>query len=149
MLNRINMKKTINIILLIVWMIVIFMLSNDNGIQSSNKSDGIAYFIASRINLLDTDTLIFIIRKCAHITEYLILGILMLNVLKDYNAINIKLVIITILFCFSYAISDEIHQLFIQNRSGKFSDILIDTSGSFIGIFIYYLILRRKIARKK
>lgn len=138
------MKKIINIILLIVWMIVIFILSNDNGVQSNDKSNGIAYFIASKINVIDTDTLIFMIRKAAHITEYFILGVLILNVLKDYNSLNIKLIIITLLFCFSYAISDEIHQLFIQNRSGKFSDVLIDTLGSLIGTYIYYLLLRRK-----
>ena len=120
------------------------MLSNDNGIQSSGKSDGIAYFIASKINIINTDDLIFIIRKMAHITEYLILGILLFNVLKDYNIINTKLVIITIMFCFTYAISDEVHQLFIQSRSGKFSDVLIDTIGSSIGSFIYYLIMKKK-----
>ena len=125
-------------------MLIIFMLSNDNGIQSSGKSDGIAYFIASKINIINTDDLIFIIRKMAHITEYLILGILLFNVLKDYNIINTKLVIITIIFCFTYAISDEVHQLFIQSRSGKFSDVLIDTIGSSIGSFIYYLIMKKK-----
>ena len=76
MLNKDIMKKVINIILLIAWMIVIFILSNDNGVQSSGKSDGIAYFIASKINIIDTDTLKFVIRKIAHITEYFILGIL-------------------------------------------------------------------------
>lgn len=119
------------------------MLSHDTGIQSSGKSDGIAYFIANKINIINTDNLIFIIRKMAHITEYLILGILLFNVLKDYNEVNIKLVIITIMFCFTYAISDEVHQLFIQSRSGKFSDVLIDTLGSGIGSFICYLVIKK------
>ena len=139
-----NLKKFINIGLLILWMIIIFVLSNDTGTASSNKSDGIASFISDIISFIDTDTLIFIIRKLAHFTEYLILGILFLNVLKDYNVVNTKIVIITILFCFSFAISDEVHQLFIQNRSGKITDILIDTLGSSIGVIIYYLILKRK-----
>ena len=139
-----NLKKYINIILLILWMIIIFILSNDTGSVSSSKSDGIANYISNIISFIDKDLLIFIIRKLAHITEYLILGILFLNVLKDYNIINTKLVIITILFCFSFAISDEVHQLFIQNRSGKITDILIDTLGSSIGVIIYYLILKRK-----
>ena len=139
-----NLKKVINIILLIIWMIIIFMLSNDKGVASSSKSDGIASFISNIISFIDTDTLIFIIRKLAHITEYFILGILLLNVLKDYNDIDTKLIIITILFCFSYAISDEVHQLFIQNRSGKFTDVLIDTLGSSIGVIIYYLYLKKK-----
>lgn len=138
------MKKIINILLLIIWVIVVFMLSNDNGATSSGKSDGIAYFIASKINIMSTKDLIFLIRKMAHLTEYLILGILLINMLKDYNKVNIKLVIITILFCFSYAISDEVHQLFIDNRSGKFTDVLIDTLGSIIGTIIYYILIKRK-----
>ena len=138
-----NLKKFINIGLLILWMIIIFVLSNDTGTASSNKSDGIASFISDIISFIDTDTLIFIIRKLAHFTEYLILGILFLNVLKDYNVVNTKIVIITILFCFSFAISDEVHQLFIQNRSGKITDILIDTLGSSIGVLMYYLYLKK------
>lgn len=137
------MKKIINIMLLIIWMIIIFLLSHDTGIQSSGKSDGIAYFIANKISIINTADLILIIRKMAHIIEYLILGILLFNVLKDYNDVNIKLVLITIMFCFTYAISDEVHQLFIQSRSGKFIDVLIDTLGSSIGSLNYYLLNKK------
>ena len=33
-----------------------------------------------------------------------------------------------------YASTDEIHQLFVGGRSGRFTDVLIDTAGGFIGI---------------
>ena len=35
-----------------------------------------------------------------------------------------------------YAISDEIHQLFVPGRSGQVRDVLIDSAGSLLGIII-------------
>ena len=41
--------KKFNIILLIIWLIVIFVFSQDNGSSSSSKSDGIATLIVNVI----------------------------------------------------------------------------------------------------
>ena len=150
------MKKIISITLLVIWLVLIFCLSNDNGVESSNKSDNIASFIVSKVNsitghdtldndfIIEVDNIIVIVRKIAHFLEYFILGILVLNVLNCYKIISIRLVIIAILFCFTYAISDEIHQLFVQDRTGKFTDALIDTTGSIIGTSIFYILAKRK-----
>ena len=35
-----------------------------------------------------------------------------------------------------YAISDEIHQLFVPGRAGQVRDVLIDSAGSFLGIIL-------------
>lgn len=35
-----------------------------------------------------------------------------------------------------YAITDEIHQLYVPGRSGKWQDVLIDSIGIFLGIFV-------------
>lgn len=135
--------KKINIILLLLWIILIFGFSQDSGDVSSVKSDGIANVIINIVSditgkNLDIDICTFIIRKIAHFTEYMILGLLVINVIKDYKTIDTKVLIISILLCFIYACSDEIHQLFVSERSGRITDILIDTAGSFVGIFIYY-----------
>ena len=135
--------KKINIILLLLWIILIFGFSQDSGDVSSVKSDGIANVIINIVSditgkNLDIDICTFIIRKIAHFTEYMILGLLVINVIKDYKTIDTKVLIISIILCFIYACSDEIHQLFVSERSGRITDILIDTAGSFVGIFIYY-----------
>ena len=54
------------------------------------------------------------------------------------------------LICVLYAISDEIHQLFVPGRAGQVRDVLIDSSGSFLGIFLVMLFVRflRKIRNK-
>ena len=41
-----------------------------------------------------------------------------------------------------YAITDEIHQIFVPNRGPAISDVLIDTSGVFFGILIAIIIIR-------
>ena len=41
-----------------------------------------------------------------------------------------------------YAITDELHQLFINGRSGNFIDVLIDSVGGAIGIAVVYFAIR-------
>ena len=128
--------KKLSVILVIIWMIVIFMFSSYNGNISSVQSDGIVSLLARIIHYTgDIDILRFIVRKVAHFTEYLILGILVINALK-YNTIK-DMMKLSILICILYASLDEIHQLFVSDRAGNIFDVLIDTLGSLSGIFLY------------
>jgi len=76
----------------------------------------------------------FIIRKLAHFTIYFILGILAYLTLNSYSIK--KSFYYSVVFCVIYAVSDEIHQLFLEGRAFKLLDIIIDTSGSVFGIII-------------
>ena len=87
------------------------------------------------------DTLSFIVRKCAHMTEYAILAFLLYKTFIHKQNPLIKSFIFTAL----YACSDEFHQLFVSGRSGQFSDVLLDTFGASVGIGIYYLLFRKKL----
>jgi VanZ family protein len=40
-------------------------------------------------------------------------------------------------FCVLYAVSDEVHQLFVPGRGAQVTDVLIDNAGAFVGIGIY------------
>ena len=53
---------------------------------------------------------------------------------------KIKTYTYPLLFCFFYACTDELHQYFIPERASKFTDVIIDCVGAFIGIMIYNLI---------
>lgn len=115
---------------------MIFMFSSYNGNISSVQSDGIVAMLARIIHYTgDIDILRVIVRKMAHFTEYLILGILVINACK-YNSVK-DMIKLSILICILYACTDEIHQLFIQGRGGRIFDVLIDTLGSLTGIFTY------------
>ena len=129
------MKKYISLIVLILWMIFIFIMSHTSSIDSSNQSGFIVNFINNILHIDDVELLETLIRKSAHLFEYFVLGILMINCLRKYNIKNY--ILISIILCFTYACTDEIHQLFIPGRDGNIKDVIIDTLGSFIGIITY------------
>lgn len=146
-------RKVIKIILVLLWMVMIFLLSNEEAVQSSKKSDGliiksVELFTGKSLSDQEKEKvlkyLVFPVRKCAHLSLYLILGILVISLLREYMVINTKLVLLSLLICFLYACSDEIHQLFVPGRSGEVRDVLIDTLGACLGVSFYYLVFRKK-----
>ena len=62
--------------------------------------------------------------------------------LKEYNLINKRGIIISICFVLLYACSDEVHQLFVPDRSGEVLDVLLDTIGGSLGVYILYFYYR-------
>ena len=144
-------KKIILWILVVLWMGVIFYFSSFDGMESQDQSRGFLYhtlgniieFFDKDISEIEKEELIIkydpIVRKIAHITIYLILGFLVFITLKEYNLDNRKLLLYTFLICILYACSDEIHQTFVSERSGKVTDILIDTIGISISVVPLYL----------
>ena len=82
----------------------------------------------------------FIIRKSAHISLYLLLGIFILLFIRTYNIDWKKAIIITILFCFTYACLDEFNQYLRGTRTALFTDSLIDTFGCMLGCLIIGII---------
>ena len=88
----------------------------------------------------------YLVRKSAHITEYFILAILTISLLKEYIT-NYKLIyILSIFICFIYAITDEIHQYFVVGRTAIFKDVIIDTTGSLLLVII--LVIKKKPNKK-
>ena len=124
--------------LLILWMLFIFIMSSFNGVMSSNQSGSIAVLIYNLFDISDTEKVSFIVRKCAHVSEFFILGILVINLVNKYNVKHIYF--ISFIVCVLYASSDEFHQLFVPGRSGQVTDVLIDLIGVVLGLSIYCLI---------
>ena len=141
-------KYLVNIILIIIWMFVIFSFSGQNGESSGSFSNTIIIKIANiiskeEITPLKEEELIkkysFIVRKSGHFGLYFILAFLVfLLVNKIYN-ITPKTFIYTVIFCFVYACSDELHQSFISGRACSFMDVIIDTFGSLVSTTILYI----------
>ena len=54
--------------------------------------------------------------------------------------------------CTLYAATDEIHQLFVAGRTGKWQDVLLDSSGALAGLllamFMLWLIRRRRTKKQ-
>lgn len=137
------MKNKINILLVLLWMILIFIMSSFNSTESSNQSGFIVNIISGILNINNIELLSLIIRKLAHFSEYFILGMLTYNMFNSYN----KKTYTSIIICILYAISDEIHQIFVPGRSCQIIDMTIDTLGSLLGIYLLKSI--KKINCKK
>lgn len=69
------------------------------------------------------------LRKAAHLTEYAILGALLLRALRHPVAAWLAGV--------AYAASDEFHQHFVAGRNGNAVDFAIDAFGVLLGIVVY------------
>lgn len=145
-----NLSKIISIILVIWWMIVIFSFSNQQGKDSGNISKTIATKI---VEIIDVQNKIIhkqkdiviqkveaAIRKVAHYSIYALGGILIINCIYTFTSQEKRAIVYSTVIGVIYAASDEIHQLFINGRSGKVTDVIIDSLGILTGIAIYLLI---------
>ena len=144
--NKKNIYRTIFLILSITTATAIFIFSSQDGEQSKTTSRG---FMKEIINILpftkhldeaekariieDSQT---IIRKIAHFSIYTILGINIMGVFRTFELNTKKQAIFTLSICVFYAISDEIHQFFLDGRAPLIKDVLIDSFGSMFGILI-------------
>ena len=135
-MNRQN-RIIISLILIALWMLVIFLMSSEVAGTSSARSDEIVRTIQSIGVSAPADLLTFLVRKAAHISAYFILGILIFNLLKEYNLGVKKMIFISIAIAMLYACSDEIHQMFVPGRSGEVRDVLIDAAGAAVGVVVY------------
>ena len=150
-----KLKIIISWLLVIIWMIVIFAFSNMDADNSNKQSMGLidktvetTTNITNNVGITDikdkeiekiTEDLNFPVRKLAHMFCYFVLATLVINALKS-SGINNRIMIITIVICFIYSCLDEYHQTFINDRSGKFTDCLIDMIGSIFAVIIYKII---------
>ncbi|ALS77920.1 VanZ family protein [Planococcus kocurii] len=127
------------------WMAVIFYLSHQPGSASSNLSSGVVTALLDLINLiapqveLNVETFHTFIRKNAHFFAYFLLGLLSLNAWRSSGFTGLKQLILGLGMCILFATTDEIHQLFIEGRSGEVRDVMIDSAGATLGVLIYSL----------
>ena len=141
----------IHLLLPLIWMVVIFIFSQQPASISSGQSSVFVERLHHIVPSIDQQLLTFIIRKSAHIFAYFILGILIFNALWRINFSKLTYsqpAISSITICALYAASDELHQLFISGRSGEVRDIIIDSIAASIGIvLIGYIYKHLKVAR--
>lgn len=126
--------------LVLLWMCVIFWFSAQVADESKAMSGGVMEFLLRLLGIDSTapenaelvDTMTFWIRKTAHFTEYTILGLLTCTAWRTQGISR------PAWFGWGlgtlYAVSDEIHQLFVEGRSCEVRDMAIDSSGVLLGV---------------
>ena len=155
-------KKIISYILVVLWALIIFNFSAMDTNESNSKSIGIiskvieiSVKITNKVGITNIDLsnneklelankLNYPLRKVMHASVSFILAFVLLIRFKHKGLAVNKNIILSLIICFIFACTDEYHQTFVNGRTGQFSDVLIDFSGSIIGTFIFYIINRHK-----
>ena len=127
---------------LVVWMSLIFYLSSQSASDSTHTSGFFVRFFSQLFGIGADKLFINIVRKSAHLFEFFILGVLSFLYISHKKIIPYVRILLSIGFCVLYSISDELHQLFVEGRACRITDVGIDAFGSTIGVLcIFFLIV--------
>lgn len=136
----------------------IYSFSGEVSAESNATAEGVCFFIASVFvngftGFEDTEQMALIlsivptVRKIAHFCIFAALGFFsyltqstyLIESKKEIQAK--KAALYSVIFSLIYAVSDEVHQLFVEGRSGKILDVAIDLSGAVLGVLFAVLII--------
>jgi VanZ family protein len=147
-----------------IWMCLIFTASGDTQSyeHSSRLLGPFLHWLFPHLSQRAMDVLILCARKCAHLTEYAVLALLLWRALRNSSARprlipetsggdsglvapdvgeggwNWAHARISVLIVMLYAATDEFHQLFVATRDAAVHDVLIDTAGGLAGILLLW-----------
>lgn len=140
--------KPLSLVPAILVLATIFSFSSQTSDESSNVSNGVSGKIvafadkALDLQLTTAQTQRVVnkiehpIRKIAHFSEYFLLAVCIAFPLHIYGLRGFGIIIIGIILCFGFASFDEIHQLFVNGRSGQLRDVFIDSCGALSGLIL-------------
>lgn len=128
------LKKHVFLLLALTWTALIFGFSMQSASESNVSSNFVLDLLATYFPYLKEPqimmTAILVIRKLAHFSEYVILGLLYAKAYKDTSWDKLLL-----LGCL-VPILDETIQIFVPGRSAAILDMGIDLSGYLTGLLI-------------
>lgn len=144
---------------LAILLITVFWFSSNDSEDSSNQSKVVVKFIKASV-LPDLNTLVskkddrivnkvlsHVVRKTTHFSIYALMGICSFGALWFIGRKKLRF-FTALTFCFIYAVTDEIHQVFVPGRSGELTDVIIDTSGSLLGVSLALMVVLAVIGAK-
>ena len=92
-------------------------------------------------------TAIVFMRTCAHVTEYLVLALLMWRALRWGINVSMRMstmCAVVLMGCALFAASDEFHQTFVKSRTPSLRDVLLDVGGASLGLLIAASFVNRR-----
>lgn len=136
-------------LLVLAWMTLIFMASGDTHSyeHSSRIIEPLLRWLFPHLPEAKIHAVHELFRKCAHLTEYAVLALLLWRGLRkplknnprpwDWREVRLTLLMVML-----YAAADEFHQIFVPTRTAQVSDVLIDTAGGAAGLLALWMIGR-------
>ncbi len=148
-------KKTIRWTIVVLWLGLIYYLSSQPAVDSKELSSNTALWLMQWMELMfpqwniQSSDIHGPLRKMAHFILYFVLGLLFAWSMHMEKGNRNKKTLIAFAFCFFYALTDEFHQAFIPGRGAQWTDVMIDTIGSMLGVGLQWMIQRLGFERKK
>jgi VanZ family protein len=104
----------------------------------------ILQWLLPRASAETIDFLHFLIRKCAHLFEYFVFGVLLFSAARaPAQGWNVRWAAIALFLAAVFAASDEFHQSFVPSRGPSVRDVLLDISAAAAAQVILWLWLTR------
>jgi VanZ family protein len=126
-------------------------MSSNNADESSNQSMCLANLLNHWIwQLLGPHAFSLsetAVRKTAHFFEYLVLGCLLFMGFLDRSKLA-RSILYVFIAGMLFAVSDELHQLFVPGRTARFFDVLIDMAGTGVAVGIMNRLIKRPKPRE-
>ena len=141
-----NSMKRLSLVITITLTIFIFSMSLFSGDASSELSSGVTLSIKNILdsifinNNIELSTLHLVVRKMAHVVEYLILGVSYYFTGKYYGLSILKVLVLGLLT----ATVDELLQNIPADRAASIVDIFVFDFGGFIIGFMILVLLTNK-----
>ena len=133
----------------LLWMAVIFLGSSDAASfsLSSRIVVPIVRWLLPGISQDALHTIVVAVRKTAHVTEYVILAVLIWRCQRRNSqsgpaAWPWRTAALTLVWVVVYAASDEFHQRFVPSREASVVDVLIDTAGAIFALLLIWVVGR-------
>jgi len=136
---------------LLIWMFVIFSASADtqSTAHTSRFLEPFLRWLWRDISPEKIDQVRWVVRKAAHLTEFAVLAWLWWRALQRPTRLDSKPWSWRMAGCALgavalYAMSDELHQHFVANRTASVRDVGIDTLGGITGLGFLWIIYRKR-----
>jgi len=135
----------------LMWMALIFSASADSHSyeRSSLFVEPLLHWLFPQMPEAQVKAIHHVIRKCAHLTEYAVLALLLWRAVRKpmkndprpwiWREARLALLIVAL-----YAASDEFHQSFVATRTALVSDVFVDTTGGAAGLLALWAFGRRR-----
>lgn len=136
----------------LLWCVLIFSLSAQPAAVSNELSKGMTEALIDQAEKIipggefNLGKLNHIVRKNAHFFLYLVLGILVINALRQSGKRGLGAYMLALLISVLYSMTDEFHQLYVPGRGAQVRDVLIDSAGAVVGLAGYFLL--RELGRE-
>ena len=138
------MKKTSYLLLSLLIIAFIFGNSMMDATDSNSESRFLTAFVQNVLNWLGFHVPIgelhHAIRKCAHFTEYALEAFFVAKTLTAFRVRRQTWLAYALLIGLLTAVIDENIQLYSIGRSGQVTDVLLDFSGTIVGVVMAMLI---------